>query len=254
MTIFHILAQVGNLSIDEAVLSSPILFTGTPFANGMVTFSFDDGWLSQKDNAIPLLNSKGIKGTFGIITNEMLNADTQLPENQLYMNTAETLAVQTAGHEIASHTKSHANLPTLDASGMVDEIAGSRNILLGTGFAPVSTIVFPYGEHSPAVDQASQDAGYTAGRDDAYGYNTKDTAKFALYVQNVGSGTTLSQVQHWVDVAYDNKVWLILMLHQVDNSGMDYAVDPATFSNIVDYVSAKGIETVTIGEGVTRMN
>ena len=46
----------------------------------------------------------------------MLNADVQAPEDQVYMNTAETLAVQTAGHEIASHTRTHANLPTLDLS------------------------------------------------------------------------------------------------------------------------------------------
>lgn len=73
-------------------------------------------------------------------------------------------------------------------------------------------------------------------------------------MQNIGSGTTLPQVQHWIDVAYDNNLWLILMLHQVDNSGFDYAVDPTTFSGIVDYVSAKNIEVITLSEGVSRMN
>lgn len=158
MTIFHTLSQVGSLSIDEALLSSPIFYTGSPFASPMLTFTFDDGWLSQKQNAIPVLDSKGYKATFGIITNEMLNADTQLPENQIFMNTQEVRDLQTAGHEIASHTVSHANLPTLDASGMTDEIVNSRNILLGTGFAPVAAIVFPYGEHNAQVDQISRDA------------------------------------------------------------------------------------------------
>lgn len=116
LTVFHILSQVGNLSIDEAFLSNPGAILGTPFANGMLTFSFDDGWLSQKDNAIPVLNARNIKGTFGIITDEMAYADTQAPWDQVYMNTAETLAVQTAGHEIASHTRTHANLPTLDVT------------------------------------------------------------------------------------------------------------------------------------------
>jgi peptidoglycan/xylan/chitin deacetylase (PgdA/CDA1 family) len=112
----------------------------------------------------------------------------------------------------------------------------------------VTTLVYPYGEHNATTDQIARDAGYTAGRDDTYGYNTKDTGKFNLYVQNVGSGTTLTQVQHWIDTAYSNNLWLILMLHQVDNSGFQYAVDPTTFSNIVDYAYVKGIQTVTIGE------
>ncbi len=61
MTIFHTLEQVGSLSIDEALLSDAIFYTGTPFASPMLTFSFDDGWLSQKINAIPVLDAKGYK-------------------------------------------------------------------------------------------------------------------------------------------------------------------------------------------------
>lgn len=112
----------------------------------------------------------------------------------------------------------------------------------------MSTLVYPYGEHNATTDQIARDAGYTAGRDDTSGFNTKDTGKFNLYVQNVGSGTTETEVKHWIDTAYNNNLWLILMFHQVDTSGFDYATTPTTFSNVVEYAYAKGIQTVTISE------
>lgn len=76
LTVFHQLAATGSLVIDEASLVPLVdAFTGTPFASGMVTFSFDDGWRSQMINAVGVLDNSHIHGTFGIVTNEMQNAD-----------------------------------------------------------------------------------------------------------------------------------------------------------------------------------
>ena len=52
----------------------------------------------------------------------MQNADEDTSGTHIYMNTAETLSLQTAGHEIADHTRTHADLTTLSLSGILDEV------------------------------------------------------------------------------------------------------------------------------------
>jgi hypothetical protein len=71
LTIFHTLNTAGTLSIDNAVLTK----IDNSFANGMVTFALDDGWISQLQNAVPVLDANGIKGTFGLLTQGLQLAD-----------------------------------------------------------------------------------------------------------------------------------------------------------------------------------
>ncbi len=80
LTVFHLINSVGTLDIDAAELriSSSGSTTGpidaNAFPTGLVSLTFDDGWGSQYDNALPILDGAGIKGSFYIITNEMKNA------------------------------------------------------------------------------------------------------------------------------------------------------------------------------------
>jgi peptidoglycan/xylan/chitin deacetylase (PgdA/CDA1 family) len=81
VTVFHVLDRIGTLAVDDYTLSSatgqtdPNLFT-----EGMVSLTFDDGWLSHYTNALPILNSAGLKGSFAIISLETLDA---LPYNRI---------------------------------------------------------------------------------------------------------------------------------------------------------------------------
>lgn len=61
LTIFHQIATSGSLMIDEASLLPFSDFSGSTFNSGMVSFTFDDGWLSQLTNAVPVLNASHIK-------------------------------------------------------------------------------------------------------------------------------------------------------------------------------------------------
>jgi peptidoglycan/xylan/chitin deacetylase (PgdA/CDA1 family) len=73
-TVFHLISGVGTLTIDQAEFRLASA-GGTPgpnsFPTGLVSFSFDDGWASQYDNAVPALDAAGIRGSFYIITDEM---------------------------------------------------------------------------------------------------------------------------------------------------------------------------------------
>lgn len=80
VTIFHLINSVGTLDIDVTELrlvsagGSGGSLDANAFPTGLVSLTFDDGWGSQYDSALPMLNTAGIKGSFYIITDEMKNA------------------------------------------------------------------------------------------------------------------------------------------------------------------------------------
>jgi peptidoglycan/xylan/chitin deacetylase (PgdA/CDA1 family) len=79
MTIFHVINSVGTLEIDNYFLGATIP-TGNTFTNGMVSLTFDDGWISHYTEALPILNNSPIKAGFYIITQESINA---VPDNRI---------------------------------------------------------------------------------------------------------------------------------------------------------------------------
>lgn len=60
---------------DNMYFGEPNTGGANSFDEGMVTLSFDDGWLSQYTEAFPVLNSASIKGSFNIISEPTINAD-----------------------------------------------------------------------------------------------------------------------------------------------------------------------------------
>jgi peptidoglycan/xylan/chitin deacetylase (PgdA/CDA1 family) len=202
MTLFHTIAAVGSLSIDNVSIV-------TPGAGG----------------------------------------------GQTIMNTAQVLELQTAGHEVGSHTKSHPDLTTLAAAGRQDEIAGSKQALIDMGVTLVNTLAYPLGAYNAAVKTTTQAAGYVGARGIERGYNLKNTDKYALKIQQVDRTTTVADVQTWIDQAAQNKTWLILMFHQIDsNAAADLGTTPALFTQMVDAATAANVDIVTTREGIVQMN
>ena len=83
--------------------------------------------------------------------------------------------------------------------------------------------------------------------------------------------TTQDQANAWIQYAHDNKVWLIILLHRVDENAPNSAsisIDStpaaaaaaghpdgvATLQGIVDYLKANGVTTVTNSEGLVIQN
>lgn len=99
-----------------------------------VALTFDDG---NKDHLLivaPMLEERGWRGTFNIVT-DWIGTD----ENSL--SWADVRDLVRRGHEIATHTKSHPNLVALLAAGKEEavrrELAESRDLIAAeTGFTP----------------------------------------------------------------------------------------------------------------------
>ena len=248
ITVFHLIEQVGFLITDNFYLGKAP--TPPSFNQGMVSLTFDDGWLSTYQNGMPILNTAGIKSTQYIVTGFLNNSGSG------YITTSQALEMQTQGHEIGDHSANHLSLPTLTEAEIRAEVSQSRTDLINLGFSPVNSFAYPYGEYNDLTLQVVKESGFTNARtaitDDA-GFNYKNTDPFLLKNNSIEVNTTFDQVKTLIDSAIANKTWVILVFHQIDNSGGQYSVTPAMLQSIVDYIKQTGISTVTMSQGLSQM-
>lgn len=241
-TVFHSLARNGSLTIDNVSVTA---LSQSSFAEPMVSFVFDDALASQYSNARSILNTAGFKGVFSVIT--------QFAGSAPYMTWNNLTTLKNEGHEVNSHTRTHADLTTLAAASLQSEIQGSYDDLIARGFAP-KTLVYPYGGTSPAVKQVVQDAGYLGARGSYYGFNAPVTDRYALYDIRLDKTSTLSGTKAVIDQVIANKRWLVFELHDILPSGGDeYTITPTLLQSIVSYLKEKGVKVVTLEEGVGLM-
>ena len=172
--------------------------------------------------------------------------------NPSYMTPAQIQGLQAAGFEVGSHTMTHADLTSLSAAGARAEIEGSLADLVNLGINP-TTFVYPYGAYNTAARQAVVNAGYVAARSVNDGFNTGTSDRFGLLYQEVNEGTTLADVQGWIDTAERTGTWLVLTFHQVDHSGNEFGTTPEIFQQIVNMVTASELTPVTITEGAAQL-
>lgn len=129
---------------------------GTTIPEKAIVLTFDDGWKSQYDYAVPVLNTYGFTATFFIITKSHGGG---------YMTWDEVRELANAGFEIASHTKTHAKLAALtDDASLKEELEGSKAALEENVGVVISTLAYPYYSHDDRVMKAAQAAGYSAAR------------------------------------------------------------------------------------------
>ncbi len=255
LTVFHLLAAAGTLSVDNFSLT---LFSGGPgpdsFDKGYVSLTFDDGWISHYTTVRPILDQSSLKASFYIITNEMLNpAAGDLNDPSSYASTAQVLALQQAGHEIDAHTQTHPHLTQLTTAKARDEIQGSRKDLLDHGFSPVDSLAYTYGEYNDAIITLTKNANFAGARTVDEGYNQRTDNTFTLKVQNVLNTTTPAQIRQWIDTATRDKTWLILVIHQVINNPGQYDTSPATLQDTVNYLKAQSTPVITVHQGLQMM-
>ncbi len=243
VTVFHLIASIGWLETDNYTMS---MLDSIEFDQGMVTLVFDDGFQSVYDNAFPILTAAGIKSTQAIVSGAVTYSS--------YMNVQSIIEMRNAGHEIVSHSRTHAHLPQLDGIGLQSEIIGSRDDLLAMGFSPVNIFVYPYGEYNPEVRQFIENSGvYIGARSVNEGFNYTNSDPYTLMDIHVEVNTPISAIISAIDQAIADRSWVILEFHKIDYSGEQYSATPGTLQAIVDHINLSAVKTVTLSEGVSLL-
>jgi peptidoglycan/xylan/chitin deacetylase (PgdA/CDA1 family) len=139
---------------------------GKPLSEKAVVITFDDGYLNNLENALPVLKEFGFRAVLFVVTNALGRdnfwhdpaSETRIP----MLSWEQVKALHEAGWEVGSHTLNHPRLSRLSPSDVRKELVESRDeIERRLGRRPV-TFANPYGDAAdlPAVQAAIKEAGY----------------------------------------------------------------------------------------------
>jgi peptidoglycan/xylan/chitin deacetylase (PgdA/CDA1 family) len=243
MTVFHIIAAKGTLTIDDASLTP---YTPVGFNRALVSLTFDDGYASTYTNGLPLLQKYGLTSTQFIVSGLVNTTD--------YMTAAQVKALSTAGHEIGSHSVTHPDMTTLTKTQYDRELTNSQTKLQQWIGKPVTNFAFPEGHYNQAIITDAKPL-YASTRSVEAGLNSKDTFNaYDIKVQNIDATTTAAQVAGWVAQAQATKTWLVLVYHSVDptNTG-DYNVTPTNLDAQLAAVKNSGAAVLTTQQALTEL-
>ena len=240
--VFHPLAAAGWLETDSNSLTQA---HSQGFNRALVSVTFDDGWKSIHDNALPVLKQDNLPSTQYLISGYIGN-------NASYMTAANVYDFVNSGSEVASHTVDHVDLTKQSAQSLQFELARSKSDLTKC-FGSVTDFADPLGTYN-AVTEAAMAESYATARSTDVGFNTADsTNPYALKVQNVSSTTTSAQLSAWIETAKSNHVWLILVYHQIDSSSGQYARTPQAFASDMQTLKASEVKVATMHDAYAEI-
>ncbi|MGI4737097.1 MAG: polysaccharide deacetylase family protein [Janthinobacterium lividum] len=139
------------------------------FPRRPLILTFDDGYLDNYTNLLPLMQRFGYRGVlyllgdFGVRYNQW-DADTDPTEPRAdIMDANQKQAFVAAGWEIGAHTMRHARLPELPTPAAAAEIQQSKAALEQALGTDVISFAYPYGALTEEVKAQVQQAGFTYG-------------------------------------------------------------------------------------------
>lgn len=144
--------------------------------SGAFVLTFDDGFLGVYEHARPVLAEMGWPATVFLVSQLIgqrdLWTEAENPgRTQPLLSRRHIEAMACDGFTFHSHTRRHADLPTLPEDRLIDELAGARADLEDLLGRPVPYLAYPYGRNDDRVRDATIAAGYAAAFSVQPGFN-----------------------------------------------------------------------------------
>jgi len=128
-----------------------------------VIITFDDGYADNFNGGFEPLVRRGMVASWFIVSSCIGKRAQWLdspPAQRQMLSSTQLRKMHSAGMEVGSHTRTHADLGKLDQHRLKDEIHGARTDLEEILGAAVTSFAYPYGRFRPAAVEAVQAAGY----------------------------------------------------------------------------------------------
>jgi len=127
----------------------------------MVGITFDDGYTSVLETALPELKRHGFTATMFIIS-DRLDGSNDWDEGPTWklLGADGVRELAAAGMEIGSHAATHPHLAGIAPGELTAEVGGSKASLATVLGSEVRGFAYPYGSMDAAARQAVRDAGY----------------------------------------------------------------------------------------------
>ncbi len=235
-----------------------LIVTGVTSAHaaGVVSVTFDDGFLSTYTNALPILSARNIKATIYPNTSS-LNTGTQ-PDGFPALSWNQLVTLQnTYGWEVGGHSNNHTypGLTKLTKAELINELTTSNADLAAHGLH-VTNFASPFGDYNnqTLVEELklyNSQRGF-ADRDalNSFPYN-----KAVLQVQSLEKGVTTAMAKGWIDQAVANNTWLILVIHDVQPTfqpNYEYNVTPTDLTTVANYIVSSGVQVKTVEQALQK--
>lgn len=244
ISILHLIAKKGTLITDDYNLTP---YSPVGFNRGIVSLTFDDGWADQYTNGLPILQQYHMPATFYLVAGFLNTPD--------YLTTKQAKALRTAGEELGSHSYSHLDLTSLNATKLNKETLTAKTRLQSLLGGNITNFASPYGAYNDTV-QAKIKSVYGSHRTVIPGYNSKNGFdRYTIKVQNITDTTTAADVQEWVNFAQTNHVWLVLVYHQVtsDPTTGEYNTTPQQLKDQLAVIQRSGLPVETIAQALAEI-
>jgi peptidoglycan/xylan/chitin deacetylase (PgdA/CDA1 family) len=148
-----------------------------------IVLTFDNGYQSQYTQALPVLQR------LGWVADENIQL-TGLPPSQGGLGQQEIRGLIAAGWELDTQGISHADLITLDAAQLHEQVATARSTLQQRYRVPVNWFCYPSGHYDPTVVSAVQAAGYEGSTTVVPGWAHPSDDRYRLHRLRVLGGTS----------------------------------------------------------------
>lgn len=136
---------------------------GAPLPGKPVLLTFDDGYVDNFSEALPILQERNMTGVVFPIANwigKKNEWENFHKETTTTMDWMQLKAWRDAGMEIASHTVNHPFLSQCSPEQLRKELRESKSLLEHTLQTPIEFLCYPYGDFNDNVANAAKDAGY----------------------------------------------------------------------------------------------
>ena len=270
VNVFHCIQRIGYLQTTDYKINT---YKHEGFNEGMVTITFDDDWESGADETLTYMH--GFKAVEYYASNfiESLTTseqNTAKAKIQKFMN---------ANHEIGAHSVHHPYLTAYPDAEVRYQVDHSKQFFQNFLGIPMKHFATPFGDYNTFVNQVIMDeSNFTTHRTVDIGYNSKDNLDLrrlkcmgieycyngteAWQIESRRYRTTMDQFKEWVDKAKAEKLWLILLYHdvRVENNKIGDLQEPGgsgatreMFIDNMDYLYSQGIKVVTISEALQEL-
>jgi peptidoglycan/xylan/chitin deacetylase (PgdA/CDA1 family) len=253
-----------RLSVQDKGGSAPVTcwFNGiadfpepATFPNGVVSFVFDDCYLSQYTEARKKLDQYGFAATAYAIANVVDTTGTFMTMDQMHR------LEEYSGWEVAAHAYTEAlhtavgGYTALSPAVLDLELRMLKDWLMLNGFRGSDHYAYPQGLTNPAV-RAAVLKYFPSAR--VYTNGLIETLPPAdagfMRSHGIANTTTVGAIETKIDHAFTSKAWDIITMHKVVTTATTaLEMTIADFGTIVDYANTKGVAVLPVGDVLRKL-
>lgn len=178
-----------------------------------VLLTFDDGYAGLHEHVLPVLAARGWPATVFLVS-ALIGAHDRWAAGgdarggpRALLGRAQIEEMARHGFEFQSHSRTHADLTTLDAAALHEQIAGSRRELEDLLGRAVDGFAYPYGRFDDAAHAAVERAGYRIAFSVRSGFNRPGGERFAVRRLDITGADTRTRFGRKVAMGSNDGSW-----------------------------------------------